>query len=68
MKASKPSADISTSRPSAARGSAAPSKHDTLKPVQPEASRGKRGSGQSGYGLASGRLLSSRDKSHGIAS
>lgn len=67
MKASKPAADISTSRPSAARGSAAPSKHDTLKPVQPEASRGKRGSGQSGYGLASGKLTSSRDKCHGIA-
>ncbi len=67
MKASKPAADISTSRPSAARGSAAPSPKDTLKPVQPEASRGKRGSGQSGYGLAAGRLTSTRDKAHGIA-
>jgi hypothetical protein len=66
MKASKPSADISTSKPSAARGSAAPSPKDTLKPVQPEASRGRRGSGQSGYGLATGKLVSSKDKCHGI--
>lgn len=66
MKASKPSADISTSRPSKAKGDAAPSSHDTLKPVQPAASRGSRGSGQSGYGLAAGKLLSNKDKCHGI--
>ncbi|NBR67411.1 MAG: hypothetical protein EBT79_09105 [Actinobacteria bacterium] len=66
MKASKPSADISTSKPSVARGDAAPSKHDTLKPVQPVASRGQRGSNQSSYGMAAGKLVSAKDKCHGI--
>lgn len=66
MKASKPAADISTSKPSPARGSAAPSTHDTLKPVQPASSRGNRGSSQSSYGMAAGKLVSSKDKCHGI--
>ena len=66
MKASKPAADISTSKPSPARGSAAPSPKDVLKPVQPASSRGSRGSSQSSYGLAAGKLVSSKDKCHGI--
>jgi len=66
MKASKPAADISTSKPSKARGDAAPSPMDTLKPVQPAPSRGNRGSSQSSYGMAAGKLVSTKDKCHGI--
>jgi hypothetical protein len=66
MHKQKPERDVVTTKPQTYTGAAAPSVHDALKPVQPVASRGKRGSNQAGYGAATGVLTSKRAKSHGI--
>lgn len=58
--------DITRTAPGSYRGAAATSKHDTIRNVQPEPSRGTNRGSEGSLGMAAGKLTHPRDKACGI--
>jgi hypothetical protein len=58
--------DITRSAPTPYRGAAQPSKHHTIRNVQPEALKGTGRTSEGGMGAAAGKLTHHRDKCCGI--